>query len=114
MRISDWSSDVCSSDLAEEDRQQIEEQRAVVARVERHQATAVELVDGAVQRAQVARLSRERRSVIDELQRQLSLGEVHQGTEANLPRSEERRVGTECVIPVRSRWAPCHKKKKKD
>ena len=36
---------------AEEDRQQIEEQRAVVARVERHQPAAVELVDLLVQRA---------------------------------------------------------------
>src|SRR3546814_13897236 len=29
-------------------------------------------------------------------------------------RSEERRVGTECVGPCRSRWAPYHKKKKKN
>src|SRR3546814_13338118 len=28
-------------------------------------------------------------------------------------RSEERRVGTECVRTRRSRWSPCHKKKKK-
>src|SRR3546814_20338488 len=27
-------------------------------------------------------------------------------------RSEERRVGKECVSPCRSRWAPYHKKKK--
>src|SRR3546814_15026749 len=27
-------------------------------------------------------------------------------------RSEERRVGKECVITVRSRWSPYHKKKK--
>src|SRR3546814_14404357 len=28
-------------------------------------------------------------------------------------RSEERRVGTECVRTCRSRWSPYHKKKKK-
>src|SRR3546814_17075354 len=28
------------------------------------------------------------------------------------PRSEERRVGTECVSPCRSRWSQCHLKKK--
>src|SRR3546814_19757753 len=28
-------------------------------------------------------------------------------------RSEERRVGKECVRPGSSRWAPCHSKKKK-
>src|SRR3546814_12221765 len=27
-------------------------------------------------------------------------------------RSEERRVGKECVSTCRSRWSPCHKKKK--
>src|SRR3546814_13187152 len=27
---------------------------------------------------------------------------------AALPRSEERRVGKECVSPVRSRWSPSH------
>src|SRR3546814_16083522 len=29
-----------------------------------------------------------------------------------LPRSEERRVGKECVSTCRSRWSPYHKKKK--
>src|SRR3546814_11578175 len=29
-------------------------------------------------------------------------------------RSEERRVGKECVSPGRSRWSPYHEKKKKD
>src|SRR3546814_14805432 len=29
------------------------------------------------------------------------------------PRSEERRVGKECVSTCRSRWSPFHKKKKK-
>src|SRR5881396_3524216 len=27
-------------------------------------------------------------------------------------RSEERRVGKECFVPCRSRWSPCHQKKK--
>src|SRR3546814_14742698 len=30
-----------------------------------------------------------------------------------LERSEERRVGKECVSPCRSRWSPDHSKKKK-
>src|SRR3546814_14473258 len=29
-------------------------------------------------------------------------------------RSEERRVGKECVIPCRTRWSPYHKKKTKN
>src|SRR3546814_18355326 len=30
----------------------------------------------------------------------------------HFPRSEERRVGRECVSPCRSRWSPYHYKKK--
>src|SRR3546814_19328095 len=37
------------------------------------------------------------------LQIRLQLGDAR--------RSEERRVGKECVSTCRSRWAPCHKKK---
>src|SRR3546814_20847328 len=37
---------------------------------------------------------------------------VHRDLRA-LPRSEERRVGKECVSTVRSRWSPLHSKKKK-
>src|SRR3546814_6195918 len=33
---------------------------------------------------------------------------------ADEPRSEERRVGKECVSTCRSRWSPYHSKKKKD
>src|SRR5213075_3452351 len=29
-------------------------------------------------------------------------------------RSEERRVGKECALLCRSRWSPCHKKKKRE
>src|SRR3546814_17363085 len=34
------------------------------------------------------------------------------GGERVLERSEERRVGNECVSTCRSRWSPCHEKKK--
>src|SRR3546814_15822248 len=34
------------------------------------------------------------------------------GGKAPVRRSEERRVGTECVRTSRSRWSPYHKKKK--
>src|SRR3546814_17166019 len=40
--------------------------------------------------------------VLSEVKRQLGL-----------PRSEERRVGKECVSTCRSRWSPYHYKKKK-
>src|SRR3546814_20182108 len=71
MRISDWSSDVCSSDL------------------ERQVAEA--LMELMTERGfPVAETSA---LVLD-------------------PRSEERRVGKECVSTCRSRWSPYHYKKK--
>src|SRR3546814_16216949 len=35
----------------------------------------------------------------------------HEGVEHRGKRSEERRVGKECVSPCRSRWSPYHLKK---
>src|SRR3546814_20857527 len=40
-------------------------------------------------------------------------GEGHRLLRAARVRSEERRVGKECVSPGRSRWSPYHSKKKK-
>src|SRR3546814_9028783 len=62
MRISDWSSDVCSSDLVDDDA----------------------FTEGVAH--PVAHLEHERVRV----------------------RSEERRVGKECVSTCRSRWSPYH------
>src|SRR3546814_3127913 len=64
MRISDWSSDVCSSDLC---------RQPVRLRI--------------IHRLHV---------IVD----------LHRGHAGN--RSEERRVGKECVSTCRSRWSPYH------
>src|SRR3546814_3700672 len=71
MRISDWSSDVCSSDLDVEvgDRE-----------ISRAASGPVAFAGG--------------RTVLDAYHRAL--------------RSEERRVGKECVSTCRSRWSPYH------
>src|SRR3546814_12057215 len=37
-----------------------------------------------------------------------------QRTDGAYPRSEERRVGNECVSTCRSRWSPYHEKKKEE
>src|SRR3546814_2298027 len=71
MRISDWSSDVCSSDLAES--------RLIIV------AVAVRIGKGA----------RHARGVAP-------------GERVVVDRSEERRVGKECVSTCRSRWSPYH------
>src|SRR3546814_13250428 len=99
MRISDWSSDVCSSDLgidAVEDIADVALRRigngaslfriiVLVIGGHRHEAAGqpevVELVDGRDARAKCLR-------------------------DALRNRSEERRVGKECVSTCRFRWAP--------
>src|SRR3546814_1676530 len=79
MRISDWSSDVCSSDLESE----LRELRVVeLARVLAGPWCGQLLADLG---AEVVKVER--------------------------PRSEERRVGKECVSTCRSRWSPYHYKK---
>src|SRR3546814_7051348 len=90
MRISDWSSDVCSSDLREdaEDR--------TPARPNQGRGPAI--VEKPAERT---------------LRRQKRAGRLHDGSRPSLhhhssPRSEESRVGKECVSTWRSRWSPDH------
>src|SRR3546814_15645630 len=107
MRISDWSSDVCSSDLCPfraadafgEDRPEFllvahDEEPAI--------ARAVELARD--QRG----MGRTRRAL-----RRHAVIHVPGAEIVDVVRSEERRVGKECVSTCRSRWSPDHKKKNK-
>src|SRR3546814_3128377 len=88
MRISDWSSDVCSSDLC--------------ARADfLHDASAAD-VAGHHNVMAVGVKSRQLRVVDVQVMRN---GEISQRLEG---RSEERRVGKECVSTCRSRWSPYH------
>src|SRR3546814_20907686 len=91
MRISDWSSDVCSSDLDQAkfpDMTAIwHEQQRAIAEGKSDTMTFVRGLADYVGR-EVARVK-------------------EQG------RSEERRVGKECVSTCRSRWSPYHYKKTK-
>src|SRR3546814_4065639 len=90
MRISDWSSDVCSSDLVQADTDRGAQGVALAAR---HRIGAiVGGVEGA--RPVVAR------------QADAAEGRGGGGT-VGRARSEERRVGKECVSTGRSRWSPC-------
>src|SRR3546814_14823840 len=88
MRISDWSSDVCSSDL------QYPGQRGRL-----HPAV---LVDRQTIPESAGRL----RLVfaLPDVGVAGGVGPLIKG------RSEERRVGKECVSTCRSRWSPYHKK----
>src|SRR3546814_16758995 len=98
MRISDWSSDVCSSDLAG-------------TRRHRHPAAGTLREDHGDHRAAAGGC---RSLVRDRPQAEGPLpGRRHHQSVRGL-RSEERRVGKECVSTCRSRWSPYHSKKKKN
>src|SRR3546814_12198514 len=104
MRISDWSSDVCSSDLVavrKVDRTITEVAAAHGGRYSidnhlSHDPTATERFA----EAHVRRLEAIRRKT----------GAVEREPDGSwviaLDRSEERRVGKECVSTCRSRWSP--------
>src|SRR3546814_20451371 len=96
MRISDWSSDVCSSDLefVLADRSSLL-LGATFGIISQFSANAIGPVYPVSAPALSARL---------ETDRVTSRIGVYDGTLAN--RSEERRVGKECVSKFRSRWSP--------
>src|SRR3546814_15913993 len=83
MRISDWSSDVCSSDLSQGNQEVHPLYRRLAAQPAWSQAD----VHGGRASAAVACAAAERSGARQFL------------------RSEERRVGKECVSPCRSRWS---------
>src|SRR3546814_16085899 len=97
MRISDWSSDVCSSDL-------------LATFAGKRQPLGV----GSGGMALLAKL--DDATVEDIITHNGTQIEQYGGMSARemrqLVRSEERRVGKECVSTCRSRWSPYHYKKK--
>src|SRR3546814_14198765 len=107
MRISDWSSDVCSSDL--------------IARL--HAASAL-LPAASWLPCRIEQLAAEPRFTVEQVQallddprgdglpaRTRSAALLFRGIKAlaaRNTRAEERRVGKECVSTCRSRWSPDH------
>src|SRR3546814_17206536 len=103
MRISDWSSDVCSSDLLHDRYSQVADAgvhaggKALLFFGKKetdvgHAGTDVAAAETAQQRQHQQRGIRGRRVLQSE-------------THAQRGRSEERRVGKECVSTCRSRWS---------
>src|SRR3546814_13132927 len=106
MRISDWSSDVCSSDLVDRVLRDRQKKPLVVRRVEgvhspSDLARTVETI-GWVPVDSTVRVS-DVPNIVGTLG-----GSKLYGDGAAAPRSEERRVGKECVSTCRSRWSPYH------
>src|SRR3546814_12002125 len=97
MRISDWSSDVCSSDLVEA--------AAAALDVIAQPAAAAGPFDGFVQRGDGVRVFRAHIDVpVGGPHGQA--GDRHAFDQHVGIRSAERRVGEECVGPGESRWWP--------
>src|SRR3546814_12665676 len=99
MRISDWSSDVCSSDLIESVDVPITDPARTIVDCFRYR-TKVGL-DVAMEGLREG--LRLRRCKPDQLWRYARKARVW-----SIMRSEERRVGKECVSTCRSRWSRYH------
>src|SRR3546814_17902677 len=101
MRISDWSSDVCSSDL--------QAQRAVLVLGQRAQAfhpVAVVGIDQAIALQQRGAMDVAADDAVEAARARVVQAGLHEALDVALGRSEERRVGQECVSTCRSRWLP--------
>src|SRR3546814_15823527 len=99
MRISDWSSDVCSSDLAIKGIAEYAGERGVTFNFETGQETSMVLLR-CIQDVGLPNLG-------------INLDPANilmygNGNPVDALRSEERRVGKECVSTCRSRWSPYH------
>src|SRR3546814_12111591 len=123
MRISDWSSDVCSSDLF---RQVIQRLAKLLrfggvlqghatqnfrCKVRKASEAHIRLFAERIAHAQSAMIGNADDITRISLIRQLTvLGEEEDGTmdrdRFSMARSEERRVGKECVSTCRYRWTP--------
>src|SRR3546814_20767944 len=105
MRISDWSSDVCSSDLvvlALVGGQAADEEPAAPG-PRASEVLGDDGVGGGEAGVEVEQQGRDLHRRVAELGQ---LGGVERR------RSEARRVGKECVSTCRSRWSPFHSQKK--
>src|SRR3546814_13334459 len=105
MRISDWSSDVCSSDLRIK---RINELLKLVGLYERKDDIVKKYSGGMRRRLEIARGLIHKPKVIFLDEPTLGLDPNSRKSMWDYIRSEERRVGKECVSTCRSRWSPKH------
>src|SRR3546814_19774746 len=100
MRISDWSSDVCSSDLVRAGKVPLEAVDLACTRMLtlKFRAGLFENPWPRKDHERLAGNAEARALALKAAQRSIVL----------LGRAEERRVGNECVRTCRSRWSPYH------
>src|SRR3546814_20729584 len=96
MRISDWSSDVCSSDLHDK---QHERHSCDLVHRNNHDNTRISEMKHEMA---IKKWQHTIANTAEETHAQLDVWRCH----FRLMRSEERRVGKECVSTCRYRWSP--------
>src|SRR3546814_19054217 len=112
MRISDWSSDVCSSDLVAEramDSNDLEKERGITILAKctsiEWEGTRINIVDTPGH----ADFGGEVERILSMVDGVILLVDSSEGAMPQTKfRSEERRAGKECVGTCRSRWSPYH------
>src|SRR3546814_18291771 len=116
MRISDWISDVCSSDLRALEQRHRGTEQIIVPGGERFTRPLLQALAPVACRCCTGRSDHcshfDGRCARDGHRRRQYCGAIQRDILGQLWRSVERRVGKECVSTCRSRWSPCHEKKK--
>src|SRR3546814_14551043 len=97
MRISDWSSDVCSSDLSKLN---------TPLALQPCSSSPIRLRLGSAERVVLPVPERPKKIAVSPVGPMFA--EQCIGSTSRSGRSEERRVGKECVSTVRHRWLPYH------
>src|SRR3546814_13984326 len=109
MRISDWSSDVCSSDLDAVGQNNLRVSGSTASGAPGRLGTVTYTVSDGTEDAG-ARVVGE--ATVYLLPPAPEIAPIAVDDAVTVRRSEERRVGKEWVSTCRSRWSPCHYKKK--
>src|SRR3546814_20957088 len=99
MRISDWSSDVCSSDLY-----------FYLPKLESHLEARLwaDVLGYSERKLGLAPQTIKVTVLIETILAAFEMDEILYELRDYIVRSEERRVGKECVSTCRSRWSPYH------